>query len=130
MMYLIDTDWVIDYLDGDEEVVRRVKHLLPSGIGISVVSLAELYEGIAYSRNPVASETLLRVFLDDLDIVPLDEDVCRLFGVERGRLRSAGMLIGDFDLLIGCTAKLHGLTVLTNNLRHFTRIPELSVESI
>ena len=42
MMYLIDTDWVIDYLDGDEEVVRRVKDLLPSGIGISVVSLAEL----------------------------------------------------------------------------------------
>ena len=130
MMYLIDTDWVIDYLDGDDEVVRRVKQLLSSGIGISVVSLAELFEGVAYSRNPVASESLLRMFLDDLDVVPLDEDVCRLFGVERGRLRSTGTMIGDFDLLIGCTAKLHGLTVLTNNLRHFTRIPELGVESV
>ena len=130
MMYLIDTDWVIDYLDGDDEVVRRVKQLLPSGIGISVVSLAELFEGVAYSRNPVASESLLRIFLDDLDVVPLDEDVCRLFGVERGRLRSTGTMIGDFDLLIGCTAKLHGLTVLTNNVRHFTRIPELGVESV
>ncbi len=130
MMYLIDTDWVIDYLDGDDEVVRRVKQLLPSGIGISVVSLAELFEGVAYSRNPVASESLLRVFLDDLDVVPLDEDVCRLFGVERGRLRSTGTMIGDFDLLIGCTAKFHGLTVLTNNVRHFTRIPELGVESV
>ena len=130
MKYLIDTDWVIDYLDGDEEVVRRVKDLLPIGIGISVVSLAELYEGVAYSRNPVASESLLGIFLDDIDIVPLDEDVCRLFGVERGRLRSAGTMIGDFDLLIGCTAKFHGLTVLTNNVRHFTRIPELGVESI
>lgn len=84
MKYLIDTDWVIDYLDGDEDVVRRVKRLLPSGIGMSVVSLAELYEGIAYSRNPVASESLLRVFLNDLEIVPLDENVCRLFGAERG----------------------------------------------
>ena len=121
---------MIDYLDGDEEVVRRVKDLLPIGIGISVVSLAELYEGVAYSRNPVASESLLGIFLDDLDIVPLDEGVCRLFGVERGRLRSAGTMIGDFDLLIGCTAKFHGLTVLTNNVRHFTRIPELGVESI
>ena len=65
MKYLIDTDWVIDYLDGDEEVVRRVKDLLPIGIGISVVSLAELYEGVAYSRNPVASESLLGIFLDD-----------------------------------------------------------------
>ena len=111
-------------------MVRRVKDLLPIGIGISVVSLAELYEGVAYSRNPVASESLLGIFLDDIDIVPLDEDVCRLFGVARGRLRSAGTMIGDFDLLIGCTAKLHGLTVLTNNLRHFTRIPELGVVSI
>ena len=130
MKYLIDTDWVIDYLDGDGDVVRRVKDLLPNGIGISVVSLAELYDGVAYSRNPVASESLLGIFLDDLDIVPLDEGVCRLFGVERGRLRSSGAMIGDFDLLIGCTAKFHGVTVLTNNVRHFTRIPELVVESI
>ena len=130
MKYLIDTDWVIDYLDGDEDVVRRVKHLLPIGIGISVVSLAKLYEGVAYSRNPVASESFLGIFLDDLDIFPLDEDVCRLFGVERGRLRSVGTMIGDFDLLIGCSAKFHVLTVLTNNLRHFTRIPDLGVESI
>ena len=130
MKYLIDTDWVIDYLDGDEDVVRRVKHLLPIGMGISVVSLAELYEGFAYSRNPVASASLLGIFLDDVDIFPLDEGVCRLFGVERGRLRSVGTMIGDFDLLIGCSAKFHGLTVLTNNLRHFTRIPDLGVESI
>ena len=130
MMYLIDTDWVIDYLDGDDDVVSRVKALLPAGIGISVVSLAELYEGIAYSRNPVASEGLLRMFLDDLTVVPLDEEVCRMFGVERGRLRSLGKLIGDFDLLIGCTAKFHGLTVLTNNVRHFVRIADLEVESV
>ena len=78
----------------------------------------------------MASESLLGIFLDDLDIFPLDEDVCRLFGVERGRLRSVGTMIGDFDLLIGCSAKFHVLTVLTNNLRHFTRIPDLGVESI
>ena len=41
-----------------------------------------------------------------------------------------GTMIGDFDLLIGSSAKFHVLTVLTNNLRHFTRIPELGVESI
>ena len=68
-------------------------------MGISVVSLAELYEGFAYSRNPVASASLLGIFLDDVDIFPLDEGVCRLFGVERGRLRSVGTMIGDFDLL-------------------------------
>ena len=90
MKYLIDTDWVIDYLDGDEDVVRRVKHLLPIGIGISVVSLAELYEGVAYSRNPVASESLLGSFLDDVDIVPVDEGVCRSFGPRERALAICG----------------------------------------
>ena len=39
-------------------------------------------------------------------------------------------MIGDFDLLIGCTAVRHGLTVLTNNRRHFGRITGITIESI
>jgi tRNA(fMet)-specific endonuclease VapC len=44
--YLIDTNWVIHYLDGHEDIVRRLKELQPKGLGLSVISLAELYEGI------------------------------------------------------------------------------------
>lgn len=53
-----------------------------------------------------------------------------LFGEERRRLRSIGRLIGDFDLLIGCSAKKYGLKVSTNNLRHFGRIEGIEIESI
>ena len=130
MNHLIDTDWVIDYLDGDEEVVQRVADLLPEGIGISVVSLAELYEGVIYSRDPTSNGDELAAFLTALQVLAVDDEICRNFGPERGRLRSAGNLIGDFDLLIGCTAKRHNLTVLTNNRRHFERISELAIESV
>lgn len=51
------------------------------------------------------------------------------FGRERARLRAEGNLIGDFDLLIGASALRHGLTVLTNNRRHFQRIRGLDIES-
>jgi predicted nucleic acid-binding protein len=53
-----------------------------------------------------------------------------LFAKERGRLRAAGSLIGDFDLLIGVTAIQNDLTLLTNNRRHFERINGLNIESL
>ena len=130
MRYLIDTDWVIHYLRGVGRVVERVLTLAPEGVGISIVSLAELQEGIARSVTPEVDETILRGFLNTVTVVGLDEDTCRIFGRERSRLRAEGNLIGDFDLLIGATAVRHGLTLLTNNRRHFERLADLAIESV
>ena len=44
--YLIDTDWIIDYLNDSEPVASRLEELRGEGIGISIISLAELYEGV------------------------------------------------------------------------------------
>ena len=71
-----------------------------------------------------------KAFLASVEVVPLDETICRIFAQERGRLRAAGNLIGDFDLLIGATALRHGLTLLTNNRRHFERLQGLSILSV
>lgn len=131
MTYLIDTDWVIDHLNHIEHVTRRLEELAPGGFALSVISLAELYEGVYYSRNPVESEAALQRFLNpELTILGLDEETCKIFGKERGRLRTAGLLIGDCDLLIGATALRHRLTLLTNNRRHFERIEGLRMESV
>ena len=59
----------------------------------------------------------------------VDEEVCKIFGRERGRLRKAGQLIGDFDLLIAATGLHYRLTVLTNNRQHFERVEGLQIES-
>jgi tRNA(fMet)-specific endonuclease VapC len=66
----------------------------------------------------------------ELIIFGLDEETCKIFGKERGRLRTAGLLIGDCDLLIGATALRHRLTLLTNNRRHFERIEGLRMEPV
>lgn len=60
-----------------------------------------------------------------MSLVPIDEDVCRRFGKERGRLRAMKRLIGDVDLLIGATALSRDLTLMTNNRRHFQIIEGL-----
>ena len=129
MQFLVDTDWVIDYLHRADRTVRRLEELLPGGVGLSVVSLAELYEGLARSRNPDADADALRLFLEAVDVVPLDDAACRVFGAERARLREEGNLIGDMDILIGATAVSNNLTLLSNNTRHFERMQGLRIVS-
>ena len=46
MKYLIDTDWVINHLKGENRVVRKLEELAPEGVAMSVISLAEIYEGV------------------------------------------------------------------------------------
>ena len=60
----------------------------------------------------------------------MDEATAKIFGRERGRLRAAGMMIGDMDLLIAATALQYDLTLLTNNRSHFDRIEGLRIESL
>lgn len=131
MKYLIDTDWVIDHLNHIACVTRRLEALAPEGLALSIISLAELYEGVYYASDPAESEAALQHFLNpELTIVDIDEETCKIFGKERGRLRVAGLMIGDCDLLIGATALRHNLTILTNNRRHFERIEGLRMESV
>ncbi len=131
MNYLIDTDWVIDHFHHIERVTRRLEELAPQGLALSVISLAELYEGVYYSRDPARSEDILQQFLaPDLAILGIDEETCKRFGRERGRLRAAGLMIGDFDLLIAATALQYDLTLLTNNRQHFERVEGLRLESV
>jgi tRNA(fMet)-specific endonuclease VapC len=129
LRYLLDTDWVIHYLHGHRGIVGRVLALSDQGIALSVVSLAELYEGVYFSSNPQSNESALRDFLRGVTLLDVDDETCKLFGRHRGQLRAKGNTVGDFDLLIGVTALRYGLTVLTNNRRHFELIEGLAVES-
>ncbi len=49
---LIDTDWVIDHFNKVERTTQKLKELKSAGIAMCVISLAELYEGVFYSRIP------------------------------------------------------------------------------
>lgn len=133
LRYLLDTDWAIDYLQGKPAIVARVRELLRRKVlGLSFVSLGELYEGVIYSREPARRERMLRQFLRSPRLLPLDRAIVRTFGSERGRLRQAKKTgqIGDLDILIAATALRHDLTLLTNNRRHFEHIQGLRMESL
>ena len=131
LRYLVDTDWAIYYLRRRPNVVQRLDALLPQGVGISIISVAELYVGAAGSVDPTAGASEVRKFLAaDIPLVGLDIETGQIFAQEKVRLRQSGNLIPDFDLLIGSTALRHNLTLLSNNRRHFERISGLSILSV
>ena len=128
--YLVDTDWVIDHLNNVQATTEKLLELQPKGVALSVVSLAELYEGVYYSRDPDKNETILNTFLSQFPVMGVDQDICQCFGRERGKLRKAGKMFGDFDLLLAATCLCRNLTLLTNNVSHFERIEGLHLLSI
>lgn len=128
--YLVDTDWVIHYLNAQPAIIARLDAYRDDGVALSIVSLAELYEGVFGATDPAGNEQTLQQFVRGVSVVGLDDATVRLFGKERARLRAAGQMIGDVDLLIGATAVAHSLTLLTNNRRHFERITDISIESV
>jgi tRNA(fMet)-specific endonuclease VapC len=128
--YLVDTDWAVHWLHGNERIRQRMEELRGQGLALSAVSLAELWEGVHFSRDPLQSQHGLNDFLRRVSFISIDEETCKLFGKERGRLRAEGKRVADFDLMIGVTACRHELTLLTNNRRHFENIEGLRIESV
>ena len=74
-------------------VIQKVKAYKSKGLTISIITLAELYEGIYFSRDAVKSEQMLDSFLLDVSVTNLNEDITKVFARERGKLRQAGNLI-------------------------------------
>lgn len=130
MQYLLDTDWVIDFLNNVPTTVERMLAIGVGDMGASAASVGELYYGV-YGRNySPEGERILSQFLDQIEIVPIDRETGRLFGRERRRLDELGQPLDPLDLMIAATALRHDLTLLTNNRRHFERIDGLRIETV
>jgi tRNA(fMet)-specific endonuclease VapC len=125
MNYLVDSDWVIDYLVGKQQAIVLLSTLAKEGIAVSLITLGEIYEGIYYGRDPQSSEEGFRKFLRGVTVLPLNRSIMQRFGRIRGDLRRRSLLIGDPDILIAATTMYHDLTLVTRNRKDYERIPAL-----
>jgi tRNA(fMet)-specific endonuclease VapC len=127
--YLLDTDTCIYWLRNRQSVRERVREVGWNQIRICVITVAELYYG-AYNSNRV-TENLARAefFIQNLPVLPLNDTALRRFGELKAELRRTGQPIADFDLLIASIALAEGYVLVTNNTRHYDRIPELQLEN-
>ena len=128
MIYLLDTDTCVFALRGRKSVRDRLNAVDAEAIAISVITLAELRYGAGCSARSEANHQVVDDFASGVVVLRLDDGIARLFGEFKVQLRRRGALIDDFDLLIAATAHHYRLTLITHNLEHFCRLPELQLE--
>jgi tRNA(fMet)-specific endonuclease VapC len=129
LTFMVETDWAVHWLRGNEQILEQLNKLRKQGLGLSIISLAELYAGVHRSTDISEAREALEDFLSLVTILGVNEEICQIFGEENARLRKAGRIIEDFDLLIAATCLHHDLKLLTNNRRHFQRIEGLEIIS-
>jgi tRNA(fMet)-specific endonuclease VapC len=125
--YLVDSDWVIDYLRGREEAVNLLRSMAPDGIAISILTFGEVYQGVLFGRDRENNERAFRNFLRGADVLTLNRSIMRRYAELRGNLRAQGQIIDVPDLLIAATAIYYHLIIVTRNLTDFERVPGLAI---
>lgn len=130
--YLLDTNICIHWSKDEFGIRQKVLQIGVENCFLSELTIAELIYGIAKSApskqaaNRHSLAILQRLFAGRILLV----GTCfETYGSEKVRLRSLGRPVDDFDLLIGCTALAHGLTLITRNTRHFAVIAALTLEN-
>jgi tRNA(fMet)-specific endonuclease VapC len=126
--YLLDADTVSYALRGQGRVADRILQHPPSELCISSITLAELGFS-AESKKSRKLRRAIRDFVSDVAVAPFDEGAAERFAVVAARLAKAGTPIGVLDTLVAAQALSLGLAVVTNNTRHFGRVPGLKVEN-
>jgi tRNA(fMet)-specific endonuclease VapC len=128
MKLLLDTNTCIYAIKRVAAVIDRLKRLSPDDLGISAVTLAELWFGALKSSRPGPTRTSVDAFLRPFEILPFDPEAARAYADIRLALERSGRRIGERDLLIAATASSRDLTVVTHNRAEFERVPGLTVE--
>lgn len=130
MKYLLDTD-ICSYIirKRPRSVIDRFKKVPIGEIGISVITICEFEAGIPGSTHPEKLRSAIDTFLSPFTIVEFRQTDAMAFGRIDHQLRSQGTPIGDMDTLIASQAVARELILITNNVRHYSRVPHLTYES-
>ena len=129
MKILLDTDICIYAINRKRpEVLSRVRDYRIGEVGISSITYAELRFGVENSVRVEENLDRLERFLLPLEVVPFDAEAGRHYGRIRSELKRLGCPIGSNDLLIAAHAFALDTTLVTNNVREFSRIAGLRVE--
>jgi tRNA(fMet)-specific endonuclease VapC len=130
--YVLDTNACIALINGSSVTVRsRLKRVLGDGgvVCVSSVVLHELWYGVSKSARRDYNTERVQTFLSGpIEILHFDDGDARAAGEVRALLEQAGTPIGAYDVLIAGQAVRRGITLVTANVREFTRVEDLMWE--
>lgn len=126
--YLLDSNICIHLLRNRTEIVEAVSRIGWKCCCISEITVVELYYGAECSSNPLKNRNVIDSFLSDMEIIPFSlciHEYCK----QKAKLRLTGNLIEDFDLFIGSAALVSGCVLVTENVKHLSRLEGIVIEN-
>jgi tRNA(fMet)-specific endonuclease VapC len=130
-VYCFDTDVLSATMrrEPDLALIRRLAELPPSEQFTTAITLGELLYGAERRGSARLRETVRELVASALTILPFDQAAAEAYGPLRAQLESRGESLDEPDLRIASIALSRDLTLVTANLRHFDRVPDLRVEN-
>jgi len=124
---ILDSNTISYYLRGDPQIVPRVQALAPAEVGVPAIVEYELRYGLLRLPQDAAKPRLaaLMQLLQPMQRLPFDSDCAAHAARIRAELEAAGTPIGPHDTLIAATALRNQATLVTRNVREFSRVPGL-----
>lgn len=126
--YLLDTNICIFFRKGRFPALGdRLEAMASGSVAMSLITYGELVFGVEKSQDPERSRSILDRLTARIPVLGLDPDVGDHYGEIRAYLARSGRPIGANDLWIAAHARRLDLTLVTNNVGEFTRVPRLKV---
>lgn len=129
LKYLLDTNIAIYVIKRRPIEVMGVFNENAGRMAISAITLSELFHGAEKSAKIAQNLAVVEEFASLLDVLPYSAKASQHYGAMRSSLERAGRPIGVNDLHIAAHARSEGLTLVTNNLAEFERVPGLLTEN-
>jgi predicted nucleic acid-binding protein len=128
---IADTSFIIDLARQKKEAREKLQHLIDRRLilKLTVVTVFELWGGLYRARNYTKEARIIFEVISGKEILPLDELAARVSGKIDGILSRQGARIGTRDVLIAGIALTANEELVTRNIKHFSRVPGLKLES-
>ncbi len=127
--YLVDSDWIVDYLSGTREAKELLDALVQLGIAMSIISRIEIEEGVLGSMHPEQDRDSFEKFLGISETIYVEQRIASRTARLRVDLRRAGRSVNHraYDLIIAATAVEHRIPLVTRNIRDYADVPGLDL---
>lgn len=130
MIYMLDTNICIYAIKHKpEKLFQKLQEVEPEDVCVSSVTHAELVHGVEKSAAVEKNRLALSLLLANIQIMDFDVNAADCYGKIRADLEKKGKPIGPLDMMIAGHAQSLGLTIVTNNVKEFSRVDHLRIEN-
>lgn len=130
-MVVLDTDLVVALLRGKEAAIEKIRKIEENDLEAYVTSITsyELFKGVYLSSNPAKNLMQVSNLFQNIKILNFEIEASKISARIFSHLKKKGLMTNIMDQMIASIVISHNETLVTRNLKHYEKIPELKIES-